>query len=457
MNRPVELSLLRLPVGVVGKVALLVPALPGMALNSDLFETSIFPWILAVLFFYAPLVGSLLGRECSLAWGRATALLPVPARVRLIVIWWRRVFAPAILVWVLNVWYALLSPMDSLSWDTALFGLALPFAGCACWFLAAASSGAGFWTYRSRRRPKAGFLAVLGYVAFLAIPFVTLRWIDLEQAEVRYSLLLLFSGVILSILAVSRLYSVCRADSTTVADARPAIRQERIRMRIGSGLTGFQLFAVHFFLYGAGAAIFVNLVLFLPWKILDLLSDFPVAELEIFVLCVLAATNPLLLAAFLVTKLSCLRVLRTLPLSTNQISIRLTVLVALPLLFSCLLTTVLALQLYGSHSFVQIFLFSMGAAGITSCTVIPGYLHLTPEAGVSKQLLVVFSALAATGLWIAISQFFFANDLALPAAAVAATGIGLTWILIREVLMRSSRAYRTNWPLGPMEGRGYFP
>ena len=457
MNRPVELSLLRLPVGVLGKVALLVPALFGMARSSDLFEYSIFPWFLAGSFFYAALVGSLLGRECSLAWGRATALLPVPASFRLFVIWWRRVFAPAILVWVLNVWCALLSPMDSLSWNTALIALALPFAGCACWFLAAASSGAGYWTYRSRRRSKAGFPVILGYVAFLAIPFVTLRWIDPEQAEVRYSLLLLLSGVVLSILAVGRLRSVCQADSTTVADARPAIRQERNRMRIGSGLTGFQLFAVHFFLYSAGVAIFVNLVSFLPWKGLELLSDFPVAALEIVLLYVVPATNPLLLTTLLATKLSCLRVLRTLPLSANQISIRLTVLVALPLLFSCLLTAVLALQFFGSHSFVEIFLFGMGAAGITSCIVIPGYLHLTQEAGVSKQFLVVFPALAVTGLWIAISQFFFPNDVALSAAAVAATGIGLTWILIREVLMSSSRAYRTNWPSGPMEGPGYLP
>ena len=103
MNRPVELSLLRLPLGVMGYVALLVLPLGGMARNSDLHETSIFPWILAGMFFYAPLVGSLLGRECSLAWGRATALLPVPARVRMIVIWWRRVVAPTILVWVLGV------------------------------------------------------------------------------------------------------------------------------------------------------------------------------------------------------------------------------------------------------------------------------------------------------------------------------------------------------------------
>ncbi len=457
MNRPVELGLLRLPVGFLGTVAGPVLGLSVMALNSSVLGTSIFPWILAGSFFYAPLFGNLLGRECSLAWGRATALLPVPARVRLIVIWWRRVFAPAILVWVLNVWYSFLSPMDSLSRDAALIGLALPFAGCACWFLAAASSGAGYWTYSSRRRPKAGFLVILGYIAFLAIPLVAIRWIGLEQAEARYSLLLLLSGLVLSILAVSRLYSVCQADPTTVADARPAIRQERNRMRMGSGLTGFQLFAMHFFLYGAGAAILVNLMLFLPWKILSLLSDFPAAEAEIVLLPVVPAISPLMLATLLAMKPSCLRVLRTLPLNANQISIRLTVLVALPLLLSCLLTTVLALQLYGNHSFVQIFLFSMGAAGIASCIVIPGFLHLTPEAGVSKQLLVLVPALAATGLWIAISQFFFANELALPAAAVAATGIGLTWILIRKVLMSSSRAYRTNWPPGPKEGRGYIP
>lgn len=456
MNRPVELSLLRLPPGVVGKEALFVLLLGVMALSSDLFETSIFPWILAGLFFYAPLVGSLLGRECSLAWGRATTLLPVPARVRMIVIWWRRVVAPTILVWVLGAWYALLSPMDSLSWDTLLTGLALPFAGCACWFLAAASSGAGFWTYSSRKRPKAGFLVILGYAAFLAIPFVTLRWIDLEETGVWYPLLLLLAGVILSILAVSRLYSACRADSTTVADARQAIGQEKSRIRIGSGLTGFQLFAVDFFLYSAGVAVFVNLVLFLPWKMLELLADMPVAEVEIFHLRVFPAISQLLLAAFLATKLSCLRVFRTLPLSANQISIRLTVLVALPLLLSCLLTTVLALQFYGSHSFVPVFLFTMGAAGIASCTVIPGLLHLTPEASVSKQLWVMVPALTATGLWIAVSQFFSANDLALP-AAVAAAGIGLTWIVIREVLMSSSRAYRTRWPLSPVDKHGYFP
>ncbi|MXZ28228.1 MAG: hypothetical protein F4Y72_07960 [Gammaproteobacteria bacterium] len=457
MNRPVELSLLRLPLGVMGYVALLVLPLGGMARNSDLHETSIFSWILAGLFFYAPLVGSLLGRECSLAWGRATALLPVSARVRMIVIWWRRVIAPAILVWVLSVLYALLSPVDSLSWGTALTGLALPFAGCSCWFLAAASSGAGFWTYRSRRRAKAGFLAILGYVAFLAIPFATLRWIDLEQTGVRYPILLLLLGVVLSLLALSRLYSVCRADSNTVADARPAIRQEKRRIRIGSGLTGFRLFAVHFFLYSAGAAFLLNLMFFLPWKMLELLSDFPAAEMEIFLLRVFPATNLLLLGAFLATKLSCLRVLRTLPLSANQISIRLTVMVALAMLLSCLMTAFLALQFYGSHSVVPVFLFSMGAAGIASCILVPGYLHLTPEATFSKQAWMIVPAFAATGLWIAVSLFFFADYLELPAAAVGVTGIVLTWILVREVLMNSSRAYRTRWPLDPAEEHGYFP
>ena len=457
MNRPVELSLLRLPLGVMGYVALLVLPLGGMARNSDLHETSIFPWILAGMFFYAPLVGGLLGRECSLAWGRATALLPVPARVRMTVIWWRRVVAPTILVWVLGGWYALLSPVDSLSWGTALTGLALPFAGCSCWFLAAASSGAGFWTYSSRRQQKAGFLVILGYAAFLAIPVATLRWIDLEETEVWHPLLLLLAGVILSILAVSRLCTVCRAESTTLADARPAIRQQKRRIRIGSGLTGFQLFAVHFFLYSAGVAILLNLVFFLPWKMLELLSDFPAAVMENFLLRIFPATNLLLLGTFLVTKLSCLRVLRTLPLSANQISIRLTVMVALVMLLSCLMTAFLALQFYGSHSVVPVFLFSMGAAGIASCILVPGYLHLTPEATVSKQVWVIVPAFAATGLWTAVSLFLFADDLSLPAAAIGATGIVLTWILIREVLKNSSRAYRTRWPLGPAEQHGYFP
>ncbi len=132
MKWPVEKRLLRLPGAALASLPALYIGLSGMALNSNLLELSLFPWLLVGSYLFAPVIGRKLVTEFSLDWGRATAILPIAAGVRVRVIWWKRVAAPTILVWIANMLYPLVSPVDSLTWDTALQGLSIPFVGSAC-------------------------------------------------------------------------------------------------------------------------------------------------------------------------------------------------------------------------------------------------------------------------------------------------------------------------------------
>ena len=452
MKWPVEKRLLRLPGAALVSLLGIYSAMSAMALNPLVLEVSLFPWLLVGSYLFAPVIGRKLVTELSLDWGRATAILPIAASVRVMVIWWRRVAAPTILVWIANMLYPLVSPVDSLTWDTALQGLSLPFAGSACWFLLAAPSGAGYWTHRSSKRAARSYLQVLRYIVFLAFPFSVAIWIDLEQAQYQFSLLFLTLGAVFSALGVKQLYSQCLADAMDSAELRPTMLLATSQMDLGRGLSGFKPFALDYFLYGVFFVLIWSFLIHLPFKFAEILLGLPFVQILGFVLF---GINPamalVLIAAHLYTKLPLLRALRTLPLDASRISLRVTVLVALPLLLSSVLTTVFVLLLYGSQFSLQTFLFSIGGAGIASCTVVPFYLYVTPDASISRQLLAQAPAFAALALWIACSELLFAGNLPLIAPAVAAIGIWLTWKLIRDLISRSSRVYRTNNSLAPSE------
>ncbi len=452
MKWPVEKRLLRLPGARLASLPILYLSLSGMALNSDLFEVSLFPWLLVGSYLFAPASGRVLAREFSLDWGRATAILPIAASVRVMVIWWRRVAAPTILVWIANMLYPLFSRVDSFSWDTALQGLSIPFVSSACWFLLSASSGAGYWTHRSRKPAARRALQVLRYITFLAFPFSIAIWIDLEQAQYQFSILFLMLGAVFSALGLKQFYSQCLADAMDSAELRPTMLQATGHMRLGRGLSGFKPFALDHLQYGVFFVLIANLLFHLPFKIVEILLDLPFVQILGFVLF---GINPamalVLIAAHLYTKLPLLRVLRTLPLDASRISLRVTVLVALPLLLSSVLTTVFVLLLYGSQFSLQTFLFSIGGAGIASCTIVPCSWYLTSDRSFSRELLAQAPAIAALALWIAGSELLFASNLPLIAPAVAAIGIWLTWKLIRDLISRSSRVYRTNNTLAPSE------
>ena len=451
MKWPVEMRLLRLPGVALVSLPGLYLSLPVMAMNSDLLEVSLVPWFLVGSYLFAPVMGRAYVREFSLDWGRATAILPIAAGVRVRVIWWRRVAAPTVLVWIPVMLYSLFSRVDSLSWEIALQGLSLPFAGSACWFLLAAPSGAGYWTHRSPKRAAWSFFQGLRYIAFLAFPFALAVWIDLEQAQYQFSMLLLLVGAVFSALGMKQLYSQCLADATDSAELRPTMLQATGHMRLGRGLSGFKPFALDYLLYAVFYVLIANLLGHLPFKIGEILLDLPVQHLEFALFGIIPAMVLLMIAAHLYTQLPLLRALRTLPLDASRISLRVTVLVALPLLLSSGLTTVFVLLLYGSQYSLQTLLFSVGGIGIASCTIVPYHFCLAPATSLPRQLLATVPAIGAFALWIAGSELLFASNLHLIAPAVAALGLGLTWKLIRDLISRSSRVYRTNNSLAPSE------
>ena len=389
MKWPVEKRLLRLPGAALTSLPGLYLCMPAIAMSSRILERSLFPWLLVGSFLLAPVIGRALVREFSLDWGRATAILPIAASVRVMVIWWRRVAAPTVLVWIANMLYPLFSRVDSFSWDTVLQGLSMPFVGSACWFLLAASSGAGYWTHRSSKPASRGSLQGLRYIAFLAFPFALAVWIDLEQAQYQFSMLFLLLGAVFSALGVKQLHSQCLADAADSAELRPTMLQATSHMGLGRGLSGFKPFALDYFLYGVFFVLIWNFLIHLPFKIVEILLDLPVVYFKFVFFGINPAMALVVIAAHLYTKLPLLRALRTLPLDASRISLRVTVLVALPLLLSSVLTTVFVL--------------------------------------------------------------LFARNLPLIAPAVAAIGIGLTWKLIRDLISRSSRAHRTNNSLAPSE------
>ena len=452
MKWPVEKRLLRLPGAALASLPAIYIAMPALALSSNRLELSLFPWLLVGSYLFAPVIGRKLVTEFSLDWGRVTAILPIAASVRVMVIWWRRVAAPTILVWIANMLYPLVSPVDSLSWDTALQGLSIPFVGSAGWFLLAASSGAGYWTHRSAKPTSRGSFQGLRYIAFLAFPFALAVWIDLEQAQYQFSMLFLLLGAVMSALGVKQLHSQCLADAMDSAELRPTMLQATGPLRLGRGLSGFKPFALDYLQYGVFFVLIANLFFHLPFKFMEILLDLPFVQIFGFILF---GINPamalVLIAAHLYTKLPLLRALRTLPLDASRISLRVTVLVVLPLLLSSVLTTVFVLLLYGSQFSLQTFLFSIGGAGIASCTIVPCSWYLTSDSSFSRELLAQAPAIAAFALWIAGSELLFAGNLPLIAPAVAAIGIWLTWKLIRDLISRSSRVYRTNNSLAPTE------
>ncbi len=235
------------------------------------------------------------------------------------------------------------------------------------------------------------------------------------------------------------------------AELRPTMLLATSQMDLGRGLSGFKPFALDYFLYGVFFVLIWSFLIHLPSKIGEILLDLPVVYLKFVLFGINPAIVLVVVAAHLYTKLPLLRALRTLPLDASRISLRVTALVVLPLLLSSVLTTVFVLLLYGSQFSMQTFLFSIGGAGIASCTIVPCSWYLTPGSSFSRELLAQAPAFAALALWIAGSELLFAGNLPLIAPAVAAIGIWLTWKLIRDLISRSSRVYRTNNSLAPSE------
>lgn len=449
MKLRAEMRLLRLPGAPLVGLPGLYLGFSVMAMNSHALTFSIFPWLLVGSYFLAPLMGSGLGREFSLRWGRATAPLPIAASVRVLVIWWRRVVAPTVLVGILVVLYPLISRVDFFSWDVALPAFAIPFAGSSCWLLVTAASAADYWTQRSTQPGVRRAFQSFRNIVLLSLPFAIALWIDWEQARAQFSILFLLLGAIFSVLGAKRIYLLWVAQATDSVESRPALLQAPGQAIPGSGLTGFKLFALHYLLYGALWILPANVFGFLPFAISGMLFGIPVDQLRLFHSSIIPAIVLIMLSAQLSARLSGLRALRTLPLDASRISFGVTVLAVSPLLLSSTLTTVIVLTLYSSELSVHTFLFSIGGVGIASCTIIPACLYFNSGNSASGHLLVMLPTFAALGLWIGAFEFFSLHDSPLVAVAVAVTGIVLTWELIRELISRSSRAYRGTTPLTP--------
>lgn len=449
MKLVAEMRLLRLPGAPLFGLPGLYLGLLAMAKNSHALAVSVFPWLLVGSYFLAPLMGSGLGRDFSLRWARVTAPLPIPASVRVLVIWWRRVVAPTVLLGVPIVLYPLLSRVDFFSWDDALQGFAIPFAGSSFWLFVTAASAAGYWTQPSTQLGvRRSFRSSRNFV-LLSLPFVIALWIGWEETRTQFPILFLLLGAIFSALGAKRIYCSWVAKATESVESRPALLQAPVEETSGSGLTGFKLFALHYSLYSALWILLANAFGFLPFEISGRLFGFTDVYLPLIHSSIIPASVLILLSAQLSARLSPVRALRTLPLDASRISLGVTVLVVLPLLLSSILTTVVVLTLYNSATFVQTFLFAIGGTGIASCTIIPAYLYFHPGTSAFGHLLATLPTFAALGIWIGAFEFFSLHDSPLIAVAVAVTGIVLTWKLIRELISRSSRAYRSTTPLAP--------
>lgn len=446
MKRPVAWGLMRLPAAALVGLPGLFLGLSAMAMNSHILETSLYPWILLGSYVFAPAMGRAYGREFSLDWGRATAILPIAANVRVMSVWWRVVAVPTLLLWLVNLVYPLLSRVDFLTWDTAAQGIALPFAGSAFWFLLTASSCAGYWTHRGLKPEARGRLQFLRYLVFPVFPIALVILSDLEQDRIQIAMVFLLLGVVFSALGLKRLYALSLADKEESARLRPAINQ--MVSRRGPGKR--KPFVVDLLQRSVLFALLTNVIFYLPLKMLVSLQDVPAESLGIVLFKALPAGVLLVFIGFLSPQLSFLRAMRTLPLDAGRISLRVTVLITSVLLLASILTAFTVLLLFGSQFFARTILFCIGAAGITSCAFVPLLLYLGPNPSLQGQFLAQAPALVALALWVVSSQFFFPGNWTFIAPVLAATGVALTFKWIRGLILRSSRPYRTSaYPTAP--------
>ena len=409
--------------------------------------------ILLGAFLIAPFMGSVLSATGpSLShWGRATFLLPIARTGRILVVWWARVLVPAVWVWVLVVLTLATSATRSLSWASFLIAIAAPFAASAWWFFVSASAGAGYWTYCSRKGPARKFLATVQLVAFVSIPLVLAPWIEMRQVLVTHGLALILVGVVFCVLGLKRLHSICVAEPANLVESRVTNASRGNFPGTGNELRGFKLNALEMILTGSVGILPLTVLVFVGFKVLQLLGILQGADLsflKFFSFVMLVLSHGILGEAIFL-----LRALRALPFNAGQISLRLTVLVAVFLLFIGTAVSVLAWILYDGTLAMQILVFWLGGIGIISCTAVPASLHMGPKASTLRSFLIALTGILPTALWFGVSESMLPGYLAPIGLVLAALGLGLSWILIRAVILRSSRAYTSKVPFSPMAMR----
>ena len=447
MNLSAALSLLRLN-GLL---------LAGLGVVLVVFSVSILSYLhnlvlqlLVGSFLIAPFMGAAL---CAIGlslshWARATFLLPLPSSARILIVWWARVLAPTTFAWVLVVLTLAITSTRSLSWISVLMAFAIPFASSSCWFLVSASAGAGYWTYCSRKGPARKFLATLRSVSFASFPFVLAPRMEMEQVGVSHGLALVILGVVFCALGLRRLYVICIAEPSDLIESRPTNAPGGNAPRAWADLRGFKLLAKDMFT-AVFAGMLPVMVLFLGGnkllQFLGVLKDTFPSFLTFFSFITLILLPWTLGPAFFR-----LRALRALPFNAGQISLRLSVMVAVTVLCLGALIAVLTLVLYDSGPAIRVFSFWLGGSGLLCCFSFPAVLHIGPNAPPLRQFLVLISTMLPVVIWFIASETVRLIYLVPIGLTLVPLGLGLSWLLTRTVIVRSSRAYTSNEPFSPV-------
>ena len=447
MNWPLARNLLRRNVLYLFAIAIVYFAtcLAYLSFLDDLLAQ-----VLVASFLVAPVAAATIaniGPGLFSDWARVTFLLPLDRSSRTWTVYLARVVVPALLVWVTGVMVLGIIPPRPLSPNTALMALAVPFAASACWFLLSAARGGGYWTCCSRRGRRRKTLTALRMVAFAGLPILAAEWVDLARLQLLHGVALLVFGAVFSWLALREYHAVSAANVGGLVEARPMTREQRTPSRRTLEFGGFIQMAAESCRLGALyelPIVFLALLIIRVLQMALVLQGSATFFVVIVVFAVLAVHSILIpLAIFN------LRAVRALPLYASQLSLRLSTLAAFNLLVLSLGITLATLVLFDFGTSLAVFYQSLAFIGISVGLLLPTAIYGGSNVLTWRQSLIIIPVYVLTVVWYTASSTLLADYLPVAGVTVAVAGFLLSWVLIRLVLVRSSRAYSTNEPLSP--------